>query len=135
MLYSLMSTKFRRAFRRILSCNRSPMYDPRETTCATPSVSHMASTRVTKVNNGEKTAKRPYSERNGLLAVTDNKVLILFWKIPQASMMKIRLSQKSCKNLLIFEIRFSWNFYNPNHCTGKSPSFNQDNKIFTAKKP
>lgn len=73
MLYSLMSTKFRRAFRRILSCNRSPMYDPRETTCATPSVSHMASTRVTKVNNGEKTAKRPYSERNGLLAVTDNK--------------------------------------------------------------
>ena len=49
MLYSLMSTKFRRAFHRILSCRlgrgRGAYYDPRETTCATPSVAHHAATR------------------------------------------------------------------------------------------
>ena len=56
MLYSLMSTKFRRAFHRILSCRlgrgRGAYYDPRETTCATPSVAHHAATRQGELEGG-----------------------------------------------------------------------------------
>ena len=56
MLYSLMSTKFRRAFRRMLSCNRAPLYEPRgEVTCAMPSVAHAqtnsARARLERLNN------------------------------------------------------------------------------------
>lgn len=81
MLYSLMSTKFRRAFQRILSCRlgrAGAYYDPRETTCATPSVAHAH--RVNRLSDdtagsGEResdTVNRGYKEKNGHLAIPEN---------------------------------------------------------------
>ena len=85
MLYSLMSTKFRRAFQRILSCRlgrAGAYYDPRETTCATPSVAHAhhVATRVNRLTDdtagsGERetnTVNRGYKEKNGHLAIPEN---------------------------------------------------------------
>ena len=71
MLYSLMSTKFRRAFHRILSCRlgrgRGAYYDPRETTCATPSVAHHAATRQVELEG----------ERNRFRNLKDMELLCL----------------------------------------------------------
>ena len=86
MLYSLMSTKFRRAFQRILSCRlgrAGAYYDPRETTCATPSVGHAhhvamrVNTRLSddtgSGDHGEfNIVNRNYAEKNGHLAIPEN---------------------------------------------------------------
>ena len=87
MLYSLMSTKFRRAFQRILSCRlgrAGAYYDPRETTCATPSVAHAhhvamrVNTRLSddtgSGDHGEFNIvnNRHYAEKNGHLAIPEN---------------------------------------------------------------
>jgi len=73
-LYNALSTKFRRAFQRTLSCKSS--YSD-NATCPTPSVSHMAHSRLNasrlELRESIGPKFKPYAEKNGLLAVSDFK--------------------------------------------------------------